>query len=145
MPSFGKRLTKREVDDLVAFVLAAAGEPAPEDSLPAAGLERASELGCFGCHGVGGRFARPNPGSFKGYVPPWDGPDFPELVANRSEFDEWVENGVSRRFETNQAATFFLRRAPLHMPHYRTHLEPGDLDALWAYVRWLRATHAATP
>lgn len=145
MPSFGKRLTKREIDDLVAFVLAAAGEPAPEDSLPAAGLERASALGCFGCHGVGGRFARPNPGSFKGYVPPWDGPDFPELVASRAEFDEWVENGASRRFETNQAATFFLRRAPLHMPHYRTHLEPGDLDALWAYVRWLRATHGATP
>ena len=143
MPAFEKRLTRREIDDLVAFVMAAAGEPAPEDSLPSAGLDRAGALGCFGCHGTGGRFARPNPGSFKGYVPPWDGPDFPELVANRAEFDEWVTSGVSKRFASNPMAMFFLKRAPLKMPHYQTHLEPGDLDAMWAYVGWLRAPHAA--
>ncbi|HET9951897.1 MAG TPA: c-type cytochrome [Candidatus Eisenbacteria bacterium] len=145
MPAFEKRLTPREIDDLVAFVLASAGEPAPEDSLPAAGLERARDLGCFGCHGEGGRFARPNPGSFKGYVPPWDGPDFAELVSGRAEFDEWVESGVARRFATNPAAAYFLKRATLHMPHYRRHLQQGDLDALWAYVTWLRALPAATP
>ena len=145
MPAFENRLTSREIDDLVAFVLASAGDPAPQDSLPAAGVERAHDLGCFGCHGVGGRFARPNPGSFKGYVPPWDGPDFPELVSNRAEFEEWVNSGVSRRFESNPAASFFLKRAALHMPHYRKHLQPGDLDALWAYVTWLRAVPAATP
>jgi len=145
MPAFEKRLTSREIDDLVTFVLASAGEPAPEDSLPAAGLERARDLGCFGCHGVGGRFARPNPGSFKGYVPPWDGSDFPELVTSRAEFDEWVESGVSKRFAANPAATFFLKRAMLHMPHYRKHLQPGDPDALWAYVTWLRALPASTP
>jgi mono/diheme cytochrome c family protein len=145
MPAFEDRLTTREIDDLVAFVLASAGEPAPEDSIPSAGLDRARDLGCFGCHGTGGRFARPNPGSFKGYVPPWDGPDFPDLVANREEFNEWVESGVSRRFDTNPVARFFLRRAPLHMPHYKNHLQPGDLDALWAYVTWLRMRPAATP
>jgi mono/diheme cytochrome c family protein len=145
MPRFKDRLTKHEIDDLVAFVLASAGEPAPEDSLPSAGLERAQALGCFGCHGTGGRFARPNPGSFKGYVPPWDGPDFPDLVASREEFNEWVESGVSRRFAANPVASYFLRRAPLHMPHYKTHLDPGDLDALWAYVTWLRVRPAATP
>jgi mono/diheme cytochrome c family protein len=144
MPAFEDRLTAREINDLVAFVLASASEPAPEDSMPAAGLDRARELGCFGCHGTGGRFARPNPGSFKGYVPPWDGPDFPDLVASRSEFNEWVESGVSRRFDTNPVARFFLRRAPLHMPHYKKHLEPGDLDALWAYVTWLREQPSAT-
>jgi len=145
MPAFGKRLTRREIDDLVTFVLAAAGEPAPEDSLPAAGLERATALGCFGCHGIGGRFARPNPGSFKAYVPPWDGPDFHELVANRQEFGEWVEDGVSRRFNENPAARFFLKRAPLHMPAYEKQLQPGDLDALWAYVTWLRTPIPPTP
>ena len=145
MPAFGKRLTPREIDDLVAFVLAAAGEPAPEDSLPAAGFERARDLGCFGCHGTGGRFARPNPGSFRGYIPPWDGPDFPELVASRAEFEEWVESGVSKRFAADPAARFFLGRATLRMPQYRKHLQPGDLDAIWAYVTWLRALPAATP
>jgi hypothetical protein len=73
-------------------------------------------------------------------VPSWDGRDFPELVRDRAEFAEWVERGVSRRFERDPLARFFLDRAVLEMPAYRNHLEPGDLDALWAYVQWLRRT-----
>ena len=138
MPAFGKRLNPREIEDLVSFVMAASGEPTPEDSLVAAGRERAETLGCIGCHGAGGRYARPNPGSLKGYVPPWDGADFAELVADKAEFTEWVERGVSRRFDTNPIARFFLKRAPVKMPAYRAHLAPRDVDALWAYVVWLR-------
>jgi mono/diheme cytochrome c family protein len=144
MPAYGHRLTSREIADLAAYVRAVAGEPAPEDSLAAAGYDRAAALGCFGCHGAGARLARPNPGSFKGYVPPWDGPDFPELVRDRGEFREWVEDGVSRRFAANPAARFFLRRAPLRMPAYRKHLAPGDLDAMWKYATWLRGGIGAT-
>jgi mono/diheme cytochrome c family protein len=140
MPAFGSRLSKRQIDDLVAFVLAAAGEPVPGDSLAQVGRDRAEALGCIGCHGAGGRYARPNPGSLKGYVPPWDGEDFPDLVQSEAEFREWVERGVSRRCESNTVARFFLERAVLRMPAYRGKLEPGDLDALWAYVKWLRAT-----
>ena len=138
MPAYGKRLSKRQIDDLVAFVMAAASEPAPEDSLVLHGRDRAEALGCVGCHGVGGQYARPNPGSLKGYVPPWNGSDFAELVRDRAEFGEWVERGVSRRFESNPAARYFLKRAALKMPAYERHLEPGDVDALWAYVEWLR-------
>ena len=140
MPAYKKRLSARQIDDLVAFVLAAAGEPAPEDSLVLYGRDRAQELGCVGCHGDGGRYARPNPGSLKGYIPPWDGADFPELVTGRQEFNEWVEHGVSRRFDSNPAAKYFLKRAAVHMPRFERHLKPGDLDALWAYVTWLRRT-----
>ena len=139
MPAFGSRLSKGQIDDLVAFVLAAAGEPPPPDSLTQAGRDRAEALGCVGCHGAGGRYARPNPGSLKGYVPPWDGEDFSDLVQSEAEFREWVERGVSQRFESNSVARFFLGRAVLRMPAYRGKLEPGDLDALWAYVKWLRA------
>jgi mono/diheme cytochrome c family protein len=138
MPAFKRRLSERQIDDLVAYVLAMSGAPEPSDSLAARGLERAGALGFVGCHGAGGRLAQRNPGSFKGYVPSWDGADFGELVRDRAEFDAWVERGVSPRFDTNPFARFFLRRAVLHMPAYRTHLEPGDLDALWAYVQWLR-------
>ena len=73
-------------------------------------------------------------------MPSWDGRDFPELVHNREEFHEWVNEGVCRRLRGNPAAVFFLKRAQLHMPAYRDHLAPGDEDALWAYVTWLRAT-----
>lgn len=138
MPAFERRLSPREIDDLVAFVMAVNGGTPPDDALAAAGRDRAELLGCIGCHGAGGRYARPNPGSLKGYIPPWDGADFPDLVRDKAEFTEWVERGVSRRFESNPAAKFFLKRAPVHMPAYKTHLEPGDVDALWAYVEWLR-------
>jgi mono/diheme cytochrome c family protein len=142
MPAFGSRLSSRELDDLVAYVLAVHGAPAPADSQAAAGLERADALGCTGCHGAGGRLSLPNPGSLKGYVPSWDGEDFPELVHDRAEFEQWVRKGVSRRMAANPAATFFLRRAPVRMPPYEEHLVAGDLDALWAYVRWLRSDAA---
>jgi mono/diheme cytochrome c family protein len=139
MPAFGRRLAKSQIEDLVAFVRASAEEPEPEDSLVALGLERADALGCVGCHGAGGRLARPNPGSLKGYVPSWDGPDFAELVGDSTEFREWVEEGVSHRLRDNPAARFFLRRATLRMPAFRRHLTPGDVPALWSYIVWLRA------
>jgi mono/diheme cytochrome c family protein len=138
MPAFRDRLSPRQIEDLVAFVEVMAGRPEPEDSLARRGLARAAQLGCAGCHGPGGRLARPNPGSLRGFVPPWDGPDFPDLVRNRTEFDEWVERGVSRRFERNPLARWLLARGPLRMPAHERVLAPGDLDALWAYVGWLR-------
>jgi mono/diheme cytochrome c family protein len=144
MPAFGKRLSARELDELVAFVMASSGSPEPSDSLAKAGLERAERLGCIGCHGAGGRFAEPNPGSLKGYVPSWDGPDFPELVRDRVEFEQWVREGRSHRFRDHALASAFLNRATLRMPAYERHLASGDLDALWAYVMWLR-TPAAAP
>ena len=139
MPAFEHRLNPRQIEDLVAFVEASAGDPEPADSLALLGLQRAGALGCVGCHGAGGRLERPNPGSFRGYVPSWDGPDFVELVKNRTEFAEWIERGISRRFEANAVARFFLRRATLKMPAFQRHLEPGDQDALWAYIEWLRS------
>jgi mono/diheme cytochrome c family protein len=139
MPAFMHRLTPGQIGDLVAFVEASAGDPEPADSLASLGLRRARALGCVGCHGAGGRLERPNPGSVRGRVPAWDGPDFPELVRNRAEFGEWVERGASRRFERNAAARFFIRRAVLKMPAYGRRLDPGDADAIWAYIGWLRA------
>lgn len=139
MPAFKDRMSERDMHDLVAFVLATSGSPAPDDSLAAEGLRRAQALGCVGCHGAGGRFARPNRGSWKGYVPSWDGGDFAELVRDSTEFRQWVEHGVSRRFEDDRLASHFLKRAVLRMPPYEKHLEPGDVRALWTYVTWLRS------
>lgn len=139
MPAFRGVLSGREVSDLTAYVMAVSESPEPEDSLALAGRDRAGALGCTGCHGHGGRLASRNPGSFKGYVPSWDGDDFPELVRDEREFGEWVRHGVSKRFRDNPAASFFLKRARLHMPAYDRHLVKGDLDALWAYVSWLRS------
>lgn len=138
MPAFRDLLTDAQIDDLVAYVRVMSGDPAPPDGPAARGRERAKELGCFGCHGAGGRLAPLNAGSFKGYVPSWDGSDFAELVHDRAEFAAWVEDGIAPRFAENPAARFFLERGAIHMPAYERHLQPGDLDALWAYVTWVR-------
>jgi mono/diheme cytochrome c family protein len=143
MPAFKRRLSAEQIDDLVAYVMAMSGSPEPEDALAARGLERAEALGCVGCHGAGGRLARGNPGSLKGYVPSWDGADFAELVRDSTEFDQWVRRGVSRRFEHDRLARLFLDRAVLRMPAFERHLEPGDLEALWSYVEWLRSPQAS--
>jgi mono/diheme cytochrome c family protein len=142
MPAFKNRLSESQINDLVAFVSAVHGIPEPEDSTVTHGRERIAALGCIGCHGSGGRLARRNPRSLKGYVPSWDGADFPELVQGKSEFREWVERGVSRRFDKNPMARFFLDRAVLKMPAFERHLEPGDIDAIWAYIEWLRSPKA---
>jgi len=143
MPAYRHALTSRQVDDLTAYVMLVSSSPEPDDSLALAGLERVTALGCAGCHGPGGRLAPPNPGSLKGYVPSWEGPDFPELVRDETEFREWVNHGISERFRGNPPARFFLDRARLKMPAYEKHLQPGDLEALWAYVRWLRSPASA--
>jgi hypothetical protein len=142
MPAYRGRLRAAEVDDLVAYVLAVSGSPEPTDSLAHAGLVRARELGCEACHGVGGRLAIPNPGSLKGHVPSWDGVEFAELVRDEAEFREWVRDGAAHRLRANPAARFFLERSTLRMPAYERHLQPGDLEALWAYVQWLRSPAA---
>ncbi|MCC6349193.1 MAG: c-type cytochrome [Candidatus Eisenbacteria bacterium] len=140
MPAYGDRFGRRGLDDLVAYVNVMAGNPEPQDSLARAGLERIEALGCIGCHGPGGRLAPRNPGSLKGYVPSWDGRDFAELVRDRREFHQWVADGVSDRFKRNALAMHFLERANLRMPAFKDHLQPGDEDAIWAYVQWLRRT-----
>jgi mono/diheme cytochrome c family protein len=144
MPAFKGRMSERDMDDLVAYVMAASGTPEPEDSLAAAGLQRAEDLGCIGCHGPGGRLARSNPRSLKGYVPSWDGKDFQELVRDSTEFRQWVEHGVSRRFDASPLASFFLHRAILKMPAYEKQLAANDVPSLWAYVLWLRSEGSRT-
>lgn len=138
MPAFGLHLSSRAIDDLVAYVRASASDPEVDDPLASQGLRRAEALGCVGCHGPGGRLAALNPGSFKGYIPSWEGDDFAELVRDRGEFDGWVRDGISKRMRENAVASFFLGRSSVHMPAFEQHLEPGDLEALWAYVTWMR-------
>jgi mono/diheme cytochrome c family protein len=142
MPAFGDRLSESEIDDLVAYVMAVSALGMPDDPAVRRGYDRARALGCFGCHGAGGRLAQPSPGSLKGYIPSWDGDDFPELVRDRAEFGEWVEEGMSARFRASPFAREYLDRPPVRMPAYKDHLEPGDVDAMWSYVEWLRSQSA---
>lgn len=137
MPAFRDKVTSRELEDLVSFVKAVGWTDEIQDPLARKGREVALEKGCLGCHGPEGRSPMPNPGSLKGYIPPWDSKDFGELVKNDEELEEWILNGVTRRFQNNRLANFFVERQKIHMPPYKKHLSPEELSALKAYIRWV--------
>jgi mono/diheme cytochrome c family protein len=140
MPAWRGRLSHAEVDDLVAYMRALAAADVPEDQAARNGHAVAERLGCFGCHGPGGRGAGSNPGSLKGYIPPWDGRDFAELVADNGELREWILSGRPRRLEANPLARFFLNRQAIRMPAFRGHVTEEEVQALEAYIGWLRAS-----
>ncbi|MFN8549656.1 MAG: c-type cytochrome [Candidatus Eisenbacteria bacterium] len=143
MPAFGDRLSKRQIEDLVAFVRACDGMMQPSGGSAAEGRRLVVERGCESCHGLEGSGGIRNPGSLTGTVPGWLGSDFSELVRDREEFDEWLEDGRSRRLRANRLASFFLDRSVLRMPAYAGGLSTDDRDALWSYVAWLREPRPA--
>jgi mono/diheme cytochrome c family protein len=138
MPAYESRLGPREVDDLVAYVLAASHFGPISDERAASGHDAAYRWGCFGCHGPEGRGLVMNPGSFKGYIPPWDGLDFVELVRDDAEFRQWVRNGASDRFLANPIAGRILKTQAIAMPAYRDLVSEDELKALAAYIDWVR-------
>lgn len=138
MPAWRGVLSEREVDDLVAYIKAVADVERPTDARAEAGRQAAARLGCFGCHGPQGRGSLPNPRSFKGYVPSWDGPDLPELARGETEIEEWILDGRPRRLQEDRLARHFLDRQVIQMPAYRGRITPQDVEAIVHYIRWLR-------
>jgi len=138
MPAFQGRLTESQLSDLIAYVksIALPEKPLPDEA--AKGQEIASRLGCFGCHGTGGQAGFPNPGSFKVYIPPWDGKDFAEVVQNDEEMKEWILEGKIHRFESNPLAKYFTGHQAIQMPPYKNLLKDGEVKTLVSYIRWLR-------
>ena len=138
MPAWRARLSNAQVDDLIAYLRAVAGAEVAEDAAARTGQAVAERLGCFRCHGPAGRGAGRNPGSLKGYIPPWDGRDFAELVVDAGELREWILDGRPGRLQANPLARFFLDRQAIRMPAYRGQITEEDLRALEAYIGWLR-------
>jgi mono/diheme cytochrome c family protein len=140
MPAWRGRLSRAQVDDLVAYVRALAVADVPENVIARNGHAVAERLGCFRCHGPGGRGAGRNPGSLKGYIPPWDARDFAELVTDEGELREWILGGRPQRLQANPLARFFLDRQAIRMPAFGGRITEDELRALEAYIGWLRAS-----
>lgn len=140
MPSFGHVLEASQVDDLVSYVKARSNFHAPEEGPLADGRAVAQRLGCFTCHGPQGRGCMPNPRSFKGYIPAWDGRDFPDLVHDDAELRAWILDGGPPRLRQHPVAKFFLARQAVRMPSYRGRISDAHVETLVAYIRALRAS-----
>jgi mono/diheme cytochrome c family protein len=138
MPAWRGLIDEAELQDLLAFVKAVSDLETPKDEKAAAGRKTAQRMGCFNCHGPQGRGGLPNPLSFKGYIPPWDGPDFAELARDQGEIREWILYGRPRRLQEQAAARFFLDRQPIKMPAFQGHVTDGELAELLAYIEWVR-------
>ena len=138
MPAYRSRLTKGELNKLVAFYHAVSGTIRPDDPLAKKGYGVAETKGCFSCHGIGGRFDLVNPGSLTGFIPAWSGPNFKHLVHNEAELREWILDGRSKRLWNNPFSRYFSKRQMIKMPEYRDRLSQEELEALLAYFAWLR-------
>jgi mono/diheme cytochrome c family protein len=138
MPAWRNVLSSREVDLLVAYVKAASDFETPKDEKAEEGRQVSIKFGCFNCHGPQGRGSMPNARAFKGYIPSWDGADFPELAKDDQEIREWILDGRCRRLHEHPVARWFLDRQPIKMPAYRGHLSDAEVDRIVDYIHWLR-------
>lgn len=136
MPAYKDIITEQELADIeVYFKTVAEILKYPNDTV-AAGARVAETFACFACHGPGGRGGVHNPGSFSGFVPPWEGDDFRELVKNDDELREWIRKGKLSRLEKNPFARFFTERQKIKMPAYEFLLSKEEEKQVIEYVKY---------
>ncbi len=138
MPAWREVLSPREIDDVVAYVVAVSDFGTAPEGAALAGRDAALALGCFQCHGPQGRGNPSNPGSLKGYIPSWDGADYPELVRDDAELREWVRDGSPKRLREHRIASHFLEKQAVKMPAYKDRVKDEELAAIAAYIKWVR-------
>jgi mono/diheme cytochrome c family protein len=139
MPAYRNFVSAAQLEDLVVYLRAASGQVVPDQALAARGAEIAGELACSACHGQLGAGGVRNPGSFKGYVPGFWGADFDDLVRTDDELRRWIADGEIPRITEHPIGGWFFRRQAIRMPAYGRFRSAEDIDALAAYVRWIRA------
>jgi mono/diheme cytochrome c family protein len=138
MPAFRGKLSTRQLDEVVAYVKAVSELECPPEGAAARGREAAVKYGCFGCHGAQGRGAPSNVGAFKGYIPSWDGADFPALAQDDAEIREWILDGAAQRLANHPVAGRFVRGQQIQMPKYRGFIADAEVEDLIAYIHWVR-------
>lgn len=138
MPAYRGKIPSQELADLMEYIRAVSAFDTNITALAYEGMHEAARLGCFACHGPGGIGGAPNPGSFKGRIPAWDGAEYAEIVRNEGELREWILNGHPQRLWDNPAARHFLDGQVVQMPAYRRVLTDDQLVKIMGYIQWRR-------
>lgn len=137
MPVWGQVISARQVAALVAYIHAglpavagATPPPVQTDQGPVVeGAQLYVRYGCINCHGPNGLGGVPNPSSPDKTIPPLSGADF------FAEFD--TDAKITDMIRTGSV----LGRAPIvSMPHWGGILSDGQLEALVAYIKTLKAS-----
>jgi cbb3-type cytochrome c oxidase subunit III len=136
MPVWGQIISARQVSALVAYVHAGlpavAGATAPPVQTDQGPVVEGAQLyvrdGCINCHGPNGLGGVPNPSSPDKSIPPLSGADFFSEFNTDQKIIDVIRSGS------------VIGRAPIvSMPHWGGILGDGQLHALVAYIKTLRA------
>lgn len=138
MPAYRDVISESELSDLIAYFKVIAEYQRPMPPRIKQGYQTARNFGCFSCHKIKGQFGIPNPKSFKGYIPPWDGADFADIARNDDEIREWILKGQPERLKNSQFAQKFLKEQVIRMPVFDGYLSVEQVDLIIEYIHWLR-------
>lgn len=144
MPAYRGKISERELADLMIYFRAVSAFDTAIPAIAYEGMHEAAKLGCFACHGPGGVGGHPNPGSFKGHIPAWDGEEYGEIVRDEGELREWIMDGYPKRLWDNPAARHFIEGQIVQMPGYRRVIADDQLAKIMAYIQWRRAPRKPT-
>ena len=67
------------------------------------------------------------------------GADFDEPVRSEDELRSWIARGELARVSEHPIGGRFFKRQAIRMPAFQRFVPEMDVDALAAYVRWIRA------
>ncbi|MEQ9825342.1 MAG: c-type cytochrome [Puniceicoccaceae bacterium] len=138
MPAYRDKISKSELEDLMVYFRAVSNFDTNIPTMAYEGWVEAEKLGCFACHAAGGIGGTPNPGSFKGHIPAWDGKEFASLVKDEAELREWIMDGYPKRLLENPAARYFIDSQIVQMPAYRANITENQLLKIMGYIHWRR-------
>jgi cbb3-type cytochrome c oxidase subunit III len=137
MPVWGQVISRRQVNDLVAYIRAglppvATAQPVavPSEQGPAVeGQALYTLYGCINCHGPNGLGGVPNPVAPDRTIPPLSGADFFNQFNTDAKIITVIKSGS------------VIGHAPIvSMPHWGGIIPPDRLNALVAYIKTLKAT-----
>ena len=140
MPAYRGKISDQELADLMVYFRAVSAFDTGITALAYEGMHEANKLGCFACHGPGGVGGHPNPGSFKGHIPAWDGEEYAEIVRDEGELHEWIMDGYPKRLWENPAARHFIEGQIVQMPAYRRVITDDQLAKIMGYLKWRRTS-----
>jgi mono/diheme cytochrome c family protein len=99
------------------------------------GRELAAQLGCFSCHGPGGRGGVPNPGSETKQVPSFREGTIMMYAHDDQELREYILDGAPAKKLAQTSYRAAQAKQMLRMPAFRDFVGDADVAALVAYLR----------
>jgi mono/diheme cytochrome c family protein len=106
-----------------------------DESEEARGRRVADALGCFNCHGPGGRGGVPNAGSKLEAIPAWNGGTPMMFAHGDDDLRDYVLDGAPRAKRERDSYKAEMDGQAIAMPAFRGWVSDADVRALIALVR----------